>query len=602
MLFEKWFTNKCEALVGEDGRALEGEALKEALRQGNARHCGHLVVIGANYCSRCGALAPGSWWNCAQCGRRIGSESNNCPYCGADQAIALRKDLENGIWKPNDDIFAERFELNSYKQAMDNGLQIQPGQAAILLDGGVVIDVLKEGHHPLADIANFKGADETGKSRSLFFVRQGEMDFPLRLSGLISKEQMPAELTMRAIIEFDCAKAEDFLKNLMCNSSYMKGGPLGCTLPKDSIAFNLMLTEADLAAQAFCSNHTIDDLFQSPQLRISLRDEISNALEKRLASFGFCIKRLAELEFHGEIFERLRKERTHIETMRRELEYQLEADAYIKDHQRRDNQKDAEQEEYLKNLAKEMEVKDQVRDRELQRLKEQNELEQKIADLEAKFQQAKKYLDDTSKLEALEQEYKQQRLDIEQNSEQARKKKEHDYKLQEALAAQQNALEKAKLQSEIDKLKNEQSYSEQMRQIRIRQEQQEIETKILRERIAALNDAKIETLVFMAQTPAQQEQLKELHEITLKSKMTAEQLLAYGASSGKTAASDAIIGSRNQDTALLRQENENLRREVERLREQIKDNQQFFEHLVHLFTQGNSSPTTGSTTQNIHFS
>lgn len=590
MLFERWFTNKCEALVDDSGKALKGDALVEAIHKGHAHRCGNLVVIGAKFCNKCGAPAPGSWWNCKQCGRKIGSESRKCPHCGADQDIELRQDLENGIWKPASGVFAERFELNSYRRAMENGLQIQPGQVAILLDGGEVVNLLPPGHYPLDDIANFKVADETGKSRSVFFVKQGSMDFPLRLDGLLSKDDMPLELTLVASIQFNSGQASDFLKNLMSNSLYVEGErKLGVTITMDSLAFNLLLVEAELAAKDVCNRHTVDELFKDPALRLELEKTVSTALSQRINPFGFVLTRISEIEFHGEIFERLRKTSTGIEIMRRELEYQLRADAFVKDHEKRANMDDMEQEKYLRQLAQEMKIQDMVRDQEITRLKEQNEQERRIADLELKFIQARKQLTDMSMLEKLEEEHKQELLDIVQDHELARKEKEHDAKLAQALQDQKMA----KIQIENEQLKSEQIHLRTMQMIAEQKEAEAIKATELINKVNTLNAADIKTLIFLAKTPAEKEMLLEYYEISIKATMTPEQMTAYGASKGISTAMEAIKGTQSR-------ENELLKEERERLMSIMKDNQQAVERIIQLLASNLPQQTAGSTTQIIH--
>lgn len=593
MLFERWFTNKCEALVDERGKALKGDALIEAMRKGNAHHCGNLVVIGAKRCNKCGAPAPGSWWNCKLCGRKIGSESRICPHCGADQDLELRQDLVNGIWNPDARVFAERFELNNYRRAMENGLQVQTGQAAILLDGGNVMNVLLPGHYPLADVADFNTADETGKSRSVFFVKQGEMDFPLRLSGLLSKEDMPVELTLVVTIQFNSEQAKVFLQNLLSNSVYVEGGPLGVTITLDSLAYNLLLVEAELAAKDFCNRHTIDELFKDPALRLELENGISTSLSQRVNSFGFKLNRISEVEFHGEIFERLRKTSTGIEIMRRELEYQLRADAFVKDHEKRANMDDMEQEKYLRQLAQEMKISDFVRDQELVRLKEQNEQERRVAELELKFIQARKQLTDMALLEKLEEEHKQELLDIVQDSEMARKEKEHEARLAQALKEQQNALDTAKLQSEIEQQKSNAIHNRTKQMIEERAAAQDIEIKKLGEKIKMLNEADFKTLIFLAETPAAKEMILELYEMFIKATMTPEQMTAYGASKGISTATEAINGSKSKESELFKEERE-------RLLGVMKDNQLAIERIIQLLAHNLPPQQTGSTTQIIH--
>ena len=182
-MFENLFSTLCVALVGNNGRALSGKALEtaeaamaEAQCTGNkiwsdrngfvftrkralfasavqlvdangvpVRICGHRVSNKAKFCSKCGASAPGSWWRCGGCGQKISSESRTCPHCGREQNTERRGNLANGIWKKAEDVFAERFEFPEVESLIGDGLNIQEGQCAVLLQGGVVIGTLSPG-------------------------------------------------------------------------------------------------------------------------------------------------------------------------------------------------------------------------------------------------------------------------------------------------------------------------------------------------------------------------------------------------------------------------------------------------------------------------
>ena len=50
----------------------------------------------------------------------------------------MRLDISDGSWRKDEDIFAERFELQDIAPLMQNGLNIQESQSAILLEGHIV--------------------------------------------------------------------------------------------------------------------------------------------------------------------------------------------------------------------------------------------------------------------------------------------------------------------------------------------------------------------------------------------------------------------------------------------------------------------------------
>ena len=104
----------------------------------------------------------------------IGSESKSCPHCGRAQNPMMRLDISDGSWRKDEDIFAERFELQDIVPLMQNGLNIQESQNAILLEGGAVVDILDAGFYQTQDIEKVANGD-----RSLVMVDRSEFVLPI---------------------------------------------------------------------------------------------------------------------------------------------------------------------------------------------------------------------------------------------------------------------------------------------------------------------------------------------------------------------------------------------------------------------------------------
>ena len=258
-MIDNWFTNKCMTLIGINGRALAGEALENAERalneakaanhkiwtdrSGNFYHkerklfasvqplvdcngnqvriCGRMVKVKAKFCSKCGGTAPGSWWRCGGCGKMIGSESQSCPHCGRAQNPMMRLDITDGSWRKDEEVFAERFELQDVAPLMQNGLNIQESQCAILLEGGSVSDVLDAGFYQLPDVLNNANGD-----KSLVMVDSSEFVLPVYVEKIRTSDDIEADLHAVVVLRFTPAYAREFMRNLMGSSLYLQNDAL----------------------------------------------------------------------------------------------------------------------------------------------------------------------------------------------------------------------------------------------------------------------------------------------------------------------------------------------------------------------------------------
>ena len=188
MIAEWLFTNKCNALVDENGDALEGEALAQAKQNKHAKTCGARVSIRAKFCRKCGAPAPGGWWTCSSCGHKIGNDSNRCSYCGAVQNIEDRRLLIGGMWSPEYGTFAQRFEVNAHRPSLENGLEIQAGQVGVLLNGGEICRELLPGNYSLELLDGVSSHSGQNGAKSVIILQSGEQKYSFVLDEMRTRE------------------------------------------------------------------------------------------------------------------------------------------------------------------------------------------------------------------------------------------------------------------------------------------------------------------------------------------------------------------------------------------------------------------------------
>lgn len=552
-MFGNWFTNKCQAYVGSDGRALSGPALDAAKRDPKARRCGARVKVRAKFCRSCGSPAPGGWWRCGGCGKWIGNESETCSHCGHTQNAASRINLDNGVWRKGDDVFAQRFELNDVEALLKNGLVIQEGQCAILLADGRIAEVLPPGRYPAAELVDMEDYFKSGGRKALVMVELAEISFPVLCSGMRSREDMDLDLTCSVVLRFNPECAEEFLANVMGNRVYVSSDDVNAVLGYDDLARNLLLVEVEIAAKDLCNEHTVDDLFKDPQLRVALEDRIAGQLKRNLDAAGLQFVRLTEVEFHGTMFERLREISGDVERKRRELEFQLRADELARDSAKRAALGDGEVQDYLDQLAHEKDIKDYVRAREMARLNETWERDRAISELNLKYEQARKELTDTSELETLQAEHDEALKAIVQDGELERRRKEHDELLRQRLAEQTASIDCERTEIEIQKMRSAAALELAGKKQALEKQQKADDREHEAERARTLSGlgGDIMTRISLAKDPVEAHFLMKAFKAMQRDGKDPMQLLAEAAADGNTDAAAALVNLSNDRIGML---------------------------------------------------
>ena len=249
------------------------------------------------------------------------------------------------------------------------------------------------------------------------------------------------------------------------------------------------------------------------------------------------------------------------------MEYSIRADNFIKDYERRMSMQDCDQENYLKELAQKAKVKDEELERDLERLKDANRLEKELRDLDEKYAQAKKVLADTSELEALQDKYDEERRNIQNDAAIERKAAEHKELMRQKRAEMEANLDVEKLNNEISQIKLE--AEKQRIQLWLEQQRSALQIKADDKRTLTeiYKGQDIMTLIAMANSAAEREQLIEAFKLQRQGEMTPEQILASGAANGHSSAAEAmkaILGDKEMYERLLAQMREDYARTLER--------------------------------------
>ncbi len=355
------FADRCQALVDPvTGKALTGKTLEQARLNPNSPRCGNKVKKSARFCNKCGSQAPGGWIRCPSCGKWVGNDSHNCWNCGEPLHPGRRANLDGGVWRKRPEVFAERFEVGDLGKILRNGLRIEPGNAALVIDGGNFKDVLEAGTHDLNSLARKINHWGSPPPRTIVLIDSGEILLPLRKEDLRSAEDLEVCFYGEAILQFDPSDAEAFLTNIFRNREEVSIPEIAERLDR----------EVAHALSAFTNSTTIEDIVKDPDRRAHLEARIEETLERTSRSIGLRVVRISSAEFYGNDYERLRALSGEAEVKRRELEFSEKMRQTATRDRMGKFKTEADLEEYVASIAHEKGISDEKRDLELNRLRQ----------------------------------------------------------------------------------------------------------------------------------------------------------------------------------------------------------------------------------------
>ena len=343
-------SDKCTAIVSlETGRHLTGDELaaaKQALRDETglfhsrksvlAKHgwgvCGHSVKKKARFCSKCGAPAPKGWVKCPSCGKWVGNEMTHCWNCDHALHPETRTDLEGGVWNRAEGVFAERFEVGETESMLKNGIQVQEGTAAILLDAGKEKSVLGPGRHEPDGTLRAINWFGDPPPRSVVLVDAGEFVVPLRMAeDLRTADGFPVAVYAELTLRFARGRADDFLANFMKDARTVSYAELSEAL---SSVFAY-------AVKNLCATSTVEDLVKDPARRDQFEATVRKVASESLRAWGLEVVRVGAADFDSPKYREVEAANDGIVAKRRELEFLRKAREAVSEDAERNRALDA---------------------------------------------------------------------------------------------------------------------------------------------------------------------------------------------------------------------------------------------------------------------
>lgn len=523
----------------------------------------------ARVCSKCGRGAPKGWVKCPACGKWVGNDSEYCPNCNHPLHPTERIDLAGGVWDRKPDQFAQRFELGDTRRVMQEGLMVQEGTLALLLDGGKETKVLGPGRHTPEGTLRAINWFGNPPPRSAVLVDAGDVVFRVDFTGrgdetgasttpLRSAEELPVSAIAEITLRFDPRGAEAFLANFMKEQRTIS--------TKDVCAW--LYEETLSAVRDLCQQSTIEDLVKDPDRRPRMEEAIRRALAEPMKRCGLSLVRVGAVEFYGAAYEEVRGRYGELDKQRRLLEYEKKQLELLADreltgiedtrlHERRADdvrmeraKRAADVQDYLDQLAQEKQLTDVDRERELSiavRVAKGEvsrvEAEQAAARLLEEHARDMTRLANKLELDLTLKNYDREQLvaDARNRAELSaiqRRENELDVKSQAVIAADRVGIAESEAAAKTARVGAD--IHEAMEWLKVKERKNAVKNADLRERSDILSGKSLEELAALADDPAAREAYlkQEMDKLKLQAEqeMTPEQLLARAAGTSRDAA------------------------------------------------------------------
>ncbi|MEI6515088.1 MAG: SPFH domain-containing protein [bacterium] len=481
------FSDKCPALIDPSTkRALSGDALQKARLNPESPRCGHSVKKKAKFCSRCGYSATGGWFKCTNCSNWVGSESNFCWNCKAALHPDSRGDVAGGIWQKPAEVFAQRFEVGDIKQLLTRGIQVQAGTAAILLEGGVVKEVIGPGRYDVENLAQKLSLWGAKPPRTIILIESGDVVLPMRTKALRSADDIQVEFYAEVCFRFVGANAGRFVENLFKT--------------RDQLSYSEIMDALEMeiryAVENLCNTSTIEDLVKDPQRRLQLEASLQDTLKVSLDRFGMEIVRVQTVDFDGPAYEALRMKSGETELKRRSLEFDQRLQELLVSDKMQQFKTQQDLEQYVLQLAQEKGVTAEHREQELGRLRQVHRHELDASSLVFRMEQERKHSEHL--------------LEVEYNR-------------------HVNELRKKKDTWELEKEQTEQA-------LLWKEKKDQAKVRARREMMEAVRGASVKDLLASTEDPGEREALLAYEDLMIKKDLTPQQVLAMNSAKNPAAA------------------------------------------------------------------
>jgi hypothetical protein len=241
--------------------------------------------VGTQKCNACGAENKGDARFCANCGSALSAEP------------APASKIVHHRWARGQNDFAVRIKADDLPGWLRQGIIVEPGTCAALVERGVMQGILPPGEYTVANVGQKIAAWLTGgiperTTALLLDVTPAALDY--NLGKVFTSDPLEIGLTLR--LQVEVTDPGKFLVNLLKGREKFTLEDLR----------QYLYPEIVQAAEMWIRQHTVKELTENPRLKFELEAAIGEALNTTLQQSGLHFIQVRAMEISLEQLDRIK--------------------------------------------------------------------------------------------------------------------------------------------------------------------------------------------------------------------------------------------------------------------------------------------------------
>jgi S1-C subfamily serine protease len=306
--------------------------------------CGKPVDKKAKFCRHCGHGNERSWRQCTACGVHVSASSSYCWSCSANLSLQPRDQIVQDRWRRQPGVFAIRVPLESPKERLRHGIQMDEGVIGVLMRNGVIEEKLHPGYNEMTSfIGRLFGSGKPSGTLEALIAARAPVDVPMDFSfnGQI-RSRDGAELACAVLLSLQVDDLRTFAVQMM---------PYGVEMIRDEELARPIESRVRETLARYTGQRSIEALATDHDLRKSLEAELGTELPQLLQPFGLRLLSVKDVRIGGETLDRHRQMLAEIAEEERRRKAELALKTFQAQITKSEFSSEAEVKEHLANLS-----------------------------------------------------------------------------------------------------------------------------------------------------------------------------------------------------------------------------------------------------------
>jgi S1-C subfamily serine protease len=275
-------------------------------------NCSQRIEKSASFCRHCGSGRAESWRQCTACGVSVAADSQFCWSCNASLSAQPRDQVFSDRWRRTPGVFATRIAIETPKERLRHGIQVDEGTQGTLYSNGIARAELGAGYHTQTSFWDrLTGSAKTGGFVEAVLTVTDPVSCFVSLSQTASLHTRDhAAVEAAVMVKVQLADQALFTRRML---------PTGTDIVRDD---DLMLPHTSRIAELLrrhLSRLGVDEVARSTELRHELEAALGAELPALLEDYGLHFRGVEDVRIDSPEISRVREAEGDLSKTSREL-------------------------------------------------------------------------------------------------------------------------------------------------------------------------------------------------------------------------------------------------------------------------------------------